>query len=257
MSASSDSKVAQFNDYWDELRQSSRYHPANRFRYHLIQKLVPLHSQKPERIMDVGCGDGELLTTLSNIYPSASLIGCDVSANQVAINSQRLPNMAFVHADAAKPDLKSKVGLSNGSQFDLVTSSEVIEHVVDDQMFLKNIADVLAPGGVLFLTTQSGKQYRMDKEVLGHLRHYEKNALCQMSELAGLEVVNAYNCGFPILSLQKRIVDVFFDSVMRSVGNGNKPGYLARSIMSLMYVGLCFAPKISGPQLVLIARKPR
>jgi 2-polyprenyl-3-methyl-5-hydroxy-6-metoxy-1,4-benzoquinol methylase len=257
MSASSDTKVAQFNDYWDELRQSSRYHPANRFRYHLIQKLVPMHCANPKHIMDIGCGDGELLGVLSTIYPNAALTGCDVSANQVAINIQRRPNMAFIHADAAQAGLKAKLTSDQVLGVDLITSSEVIEHVIDDQMFLNNVAEILSPGGVFFLTTQSGKQYRMDKEVLGHLRHYNREALCKMAEKAGLKIVSSYNCGFPILSLQKRIVDIFFDSVMRSVGHGNKPGFIARSIMSLMYVGLCAAPKVGGPQLVLIATKPK
>jgi 2-polyprenyl-3-methyl-5-hydroxy-6-metoxy-1,4-benzoquinol methylase len=47
-----------------------------------------------------------------------------------------------------KAELHSKQG-----QFDLITMIEVIEHVPDPLTLLESVAMLLAPGGIIFLTT--------------------------------------------------------------------------------------------------------
>ena len=44
-----------------------------------------------------------------------------------------------------------------GRRFDVVFSSEVIEHVPDPRAFLRELADHLAPGGTLAVTTPSAE----------------------------------------------------------------------------------------------------
>ena len=44
--------------------------------------------------------------------------------------------------------------------FDLVTAIEVVEHLVDPMPTFRRIAELLAPGGVLFLTTGNAAPYR-------------------------------------------------------------------------------------------------
>lgn len=249
-------QAEQFDAYWDALAKSSRYHPANRFRYHLVASVVPRHAPAPANVLDVGCGDGSLLAHLHALFPRAALFGCDVSAAQIERNRAAMPGVTFVAADASRPELLERLAAAGRASFELVTSSEVIEHVPDDQGFLANLARLAAPGGTVFLTTQAGPRFRMDREILGHLRHYELATLAASVERTGLQLVETFRCGFPILSLQKRAVDVAFDRVVRSVASGEAPGPFARLVMAAMYAGLRASPRLGGPQLVLAARKP-
>jgi SAM-dependent methyltransferase len=50
-------------------------------------------------------------------------------------------------------------------QFDLIYSSEVIEHVPDVRSFCKSISDILRPGGILFMTTPDISHWRRPKDV--------------------------------------------------------------------------------------------
>jgi 2-polyprenyl-3-methyl-5-hydroxy-6-metoxy-1,4-benzoquinol methylase len=250
--------AARFDTYWDALGKSSRFHPANRFRYHLLRSIVPRYATAPSRVIDIGCGDGTLLSFIRELFPGAELVGCDVSAAQVDRNRQALPGVTFVAADASKPELVERLAAAGKLPADLVTSSEVIEHVLDDRAFLSNLARITAPGGTIFLTTQAGPRYRMDREVLGHLRHYQREHLERLVASAGLEVAEAFTCGFPILTFQKKAVDLAFSTVVRSVASGHDPGPLARLVMAAMYAGLKASPRIlGGPQIVLVARTPR
>ena len=63
--------------------------------------------------------------------------------------------------------------------FDAVISVEVIEHIVEDGLFVKNIAKVIKPGGWAYLTTPNGdyiKNTGPDKNP-DHIRHYTKKQL--------------------------------------------------------------------------------
>lgn len=60
--------------------------------------------------------------------------------------------------------------------FDGVITIEVIEHVPEDELFVKNIAGVLKPGGFLLLSTPNGEQLTVIENP-DHLRHYTKAQL--------------------------------------------------------------------------------
>jgi SAM-dependent methyltransferase len=62
------------------------------------------------------------------------------------------------------------------ASFDGVITIEVIEHVPQDELFVKNIAGVLKPGGFLLLSTPNGEQLTVIDNP-DHLRHYTKAQL--------------------------------------------------------------------------------
>ncbi|PNQ72095.1 hypothetical protein C1T31_13395 [Hanstruepera neustonica] len=70
------------------------------------------------------------------------------------------------------------------ASYDAVVSVEVIEHVVEDDMFVKNISDVLKNGGWAYFTTPNGdfiKNEGPDKNP-DHVRHYTKQELQTLLE---------------------------------------------------------------------------
>jgi len=94
------------------------------------------------RVLDIGCGYGETLA-----YMEAK--GCDV----YGVDADR--NVAEV---AKRYGFKIHIGIfDNGiykkNFFDYVTMNQVIEHVTDPHQVLKNIHEVLKPGGFCVLST--------------------------------------------------------------------------------------------------------
>jgi SAM-dependent methyltransferase len=62
--------------------------------------------------------------------------------------------------------------------FDVVVAVEVLEHVEEDEAFVRNVARVLRPGGAFVMTTPNGDFLRVP--YADHKRHYER------AQLAGL-----------------------------------------------------------------------
>jgi len=91
---------------------------------------------------DLGSGPGAMAARLATM-------GCDVLAADLTKNgfAAGLPHLTV---DFNQPDFASLLG---PRQFGLVTAIEVIEHVESPIGFLRNVARLLAPGGVAVLTT--------------------------------------------------------------------------------------------------------
>jgi hypothetical protein len=198
-----------------------------------------------------------LLLRLKGDFPEGRFAGCDVSHQVIGHNQACYPGIGFFQADVTAPDFVERATACAGrSGFDIVTSSEVIEHVERDHALLLNAAGLLVPGGYLILTTQSGPRYRIDLELLHHLRHYQRAALQRMVLSAGMEIVESFNCGFPVLTFQKIVANAMFDTVMRSAASNRRPPVLIRLVMRIMYDLMRITPKWAGPQIVIVARRP-
>ncbi len=66
------------------------------------------------------------------------------------------------------------------SQFDIAVSVEVLEHVEEDELFVREIARVLKPGGIFLMTTPNGDW--VENKNPDHKRHYRKNQLSELLE---------------------------------------------------------------------------
>jgi 2-polyprenyl-6-hydroxyphenyl methylase/3-demethylubiquinone-9 3-methyltransferase len=96
-------------------------------------------------VLDYGCGPGSVLTGLRGIDIKKSC-GVDISETAIAYARQSFPAYRWKAIRAGSP-----LPFADGS-FDVVVSSEVIEHVFDVDGYLREIHRVLKPGGVFGLT---------------------------------------------------------------------------------------------------------
>ena len=102
-----------------------------------------------KRVLDVGCGPGNLLVALSADAP-AHLIGVDVDETFLVFGRSHIEKL--VKKPTATPNLlrASLPTLPFADEtFDLVTCFLVMPHVPDDSAALTELARVLKPGGTL------------------------------------------------------------------------------------------------------------
>ena len=75
-----------YNKLWNLVKGSHSKHPSVRFRNHFVVKMVKqlLDPQRMNTVLDVGCGNGELLKQLNG--QGIVFSGCDISEYQIKEN---------------------------------------------------------------------------------------------------------------------------------------------------------------------------
>jgi SAM-dependent methyltransferase len=106
---------------------------------------------RAERLLDVGCGIGDLIGVARS--RCGTVHGCDVS--EVAVHEASGRGVVGVCADLNRGALPYRSGA-----FDCVTCLEVVEHVVDPLQLLGELHRVLRPAGRLIMTTPNIRYVR-------------------------------------------------------------------------------------------------
>lgn len=112
-------------------------------RNNLIQSVVPI---KGARVLDVGCQNGAWLVALGRA--GAIPTGMDVDA--AGIEAARIGANAYGIDARVEIASACEMPFVTG-EFDIVASSDVLEHVPDKTAMLHECVRVLRPGGLLFL----------------------------------------------------------------------------------------------------------
>ena len=92
--------------------------------------------------LDIGAGQGELIKALRQSLPLSSS-ACDFHVERFALKDITCAQVNLNHQSLPYPDAK----------FDLVTSSEVVEHVENYRALLREAFRVTVDGGVVVVTT--------------------------------------------------------------------------------------------------------
>ena len=132
----------------------------------LISKCVPRYGEllynmfhyipddfKPKRILDLGCGTGNLTAEILKHFPEAEVDALDLSEEILKESQKRFsaqPNVRYIQADFRE------MHLAPGS-YDLILSSIAIHHVQDpDKIKLyQDICQALTPNGLFIFADQT------------------------------------------------------------------------------------------------------
>lgn len=110
------------------------------------------------RLLDVGCGDGYDLFMLRQMPEArrfSSLTGVDLNAANIDYCRARAAFEADTRMDFQVRDIvKEPLGASDRA--DVIICSEVVEHLVEPERLIVELAGVLPAGGFLILTTPNG-----------------------------------------------------------------------------------------------------
>jgi len=128
--------------YEHSLLQPALYEPAQHAVLELARQLAP----QPRRVLDVGCGTGRLLRQARRHYPSATLVGVDVSTTMVAVaaSTTRRPGIHYLPAAAERLPFASL-------RFDVVLVTMSLRHWNDLEAGVEQVQRVLTDGGVLVI----------------------------------------------------------------------------------------------------------
>jgi 2-polyprenyl-6-hydroxyphenyl methylase / 3-demethylubiquinone-9 3-methyltransferase len=130
--------------WWDPNGPMKPLHRMNPARIGWIQGLLP----GPTRILDVGCGAG--LAAEALVRHGHDVLGIDAAGEAIEVGR--------VHAEGQGLRVAYRAGLAEdlaaeGLRFPVITCLEVIEHVPDPAGFVRVLAGLLEPGGVVVLST--------------------------------------------------------------------------------------------------------
>ena len=102
----------------------------------------------PLRILDIGCGNGNISLALGSL--GHEVVGVDIDNESIAIASGRNPfgHVSFRQTDVASMDLSDT--------FDAIVCSEVLEHLPDPGSLVVSAHRLLRPGGKLIVTVPNG-----------------------------------------------------------------------------------------------------
>lgn len=111
-----------------------------------IEDVVPVH--KDIRVLEIGCGEG------GNLVPFLKM-GCEGVG--VDINDKQIKN-AKIFVDEILPDARAKfisqniydVTSDDIGKFDLIMLRDVIEHIPNQEVFIKHLKTFLKPEGKVF-----------------------------------------------------------------------------------------------------------
>jgi ubiquinone/menaquinone biosynthesis C-methylase UbiE len=119
-----------------------RYKEKNRYYYNNLKKLLKSHIQPRKRVLEIGCGTGELLVSLD---PSLGC-GIDISSEMVKIAKDKYKKYKNIRF-STKPVRSYK-----DDKLDYIFMSDVIEHLDNPNDLFKQISMVMDKETV-FLST--------------------------------------------------------------------------------------------------------
>ena len=94
-------------------------------------------------------------------------------------------------------------------QFDVIIALNVLEHIKDDHIAIKNIYRMLKPNGILIIEVPAGPNlYDVYDSYLMHFRRYSKDQVYKLIEKNNLKVIYHRNIGclvYPAFFLTKKI----------------------------------------------------
>lgn len=125
------------------------------------KKIISLiHVNPNEKVLDIGCGRGEVAIWLAK--QGCQVVGIDYSASAIKLANKAL----LLQPKAIQQKIKfQRMNLNNlvfsNTKFDVVICTEVLEHIYPDEQdqLLKQIKVILKPEGFLFIHTSPSKWF--------------------------------------------------------------------------------------------------
>ena len=149
--------------------------PRSQVFFQWIRRVLGEANHQPlKKILEVGCGSGDLMKRISEAFPHATCIGVEMSERASSEGGKR--GLRIIQGDFnAAPEEK----------FDFIYAVGVLEHVPSPSKLLTAIRDRLAPSGVLILSQPVQDVIGYDIFFADHLHHFASGHLSMYAKKLG------------------------------------------------------------------------
>ncbi len=132
------------------------------------------------RVLEVGCGNGNVASFLKKY---GRPVDCgDLFANGLAHCRKRSAGNNYFQFNLYDPVFYH--------EYDCICAFDVIEHIDDDALVLRNMGDALKDGGIVFITVPANQSLWSPSDVYAnHKRRYDPGDLRKKIEAAGFKVL--------------------------------------------------------------------
>jgi ubiquinone/menaquinone biosynthesis C-methylase UbiE len=156
----SDEAVAQFLSEADGARI--------RLREEIVDHILPF-VQKHARVIDIGCGAGDLLIALRQFRPGISVTGLDFSAKAIERARRNLPDGDFVMQHISDLPYPSE-------GFDIVLCTDTLEHMEQPRQLVGELVRICTAGGSVIIVVPDGDV----DDFLGHRWFWNEVSLTKL-----------------------------------------------------------------------------
>ncbi len=191
------------------------------FRRRILTMLEYLDIKDGETILDAGAGEGFYSLIFSELYPNSTIEAFDYDPELVSMAKSWLkerPKVMIRLADIVRLPYLDQT-------FDKIVCTEVLEHLPDDRMAMKELWRVLKPGGTLAITVPN-RNYPLLWDPLNKIRELLRlgHFSGRHGLLGGIWALNHFRLYSP-LELKDLV---------------EKSGFLCRDLRGLTHYGLPF-----------------
>jgi len=144
--------------------------------------------------MEIGAGNMLLATELLGFFKSGVAVDYSNGSKKsyAKLDSFYKSRFKLVSEDFIKANFNYK--------YDAVIACEILEHVEEQDRFIKKIRACVKKGGYIIISVPAKMKYwSVHDELVGHLRRYEKNNLRDLLKKNGFKEINIVSYGFPFL----------------------------------------------------------
>jgi SAM-dependent methyltransferase len=141
---------------------------------------ITAHLPAGYRVLEVGCGTGNVLRALETVCDRGVIVGMDLFIEGLRY-ARRRARAPLVQGDMHTPPFQAV--------FDLIGLFDVLEHLPDDMRVLRDLHAMLVPGGALLVTVPAhASLWSYFDEAAHHCRRYAGDELGDKLRDAGYRV---------------------------------------------------------------------
>jgi ubiquinone/menaquinone biosynthesis C-methylase UbiE len=131
-------------------------------RNYITSALLNINKDKKIKILDLGCGPGELINELTDKFNNIEITGIDFSGKMLEISKKRNPSVNHIKMDAAE---LSKLN----DKYDIVICTHSLPYYKEPKKVFEQLCRLLSDSGLVLVGFASGDSF-YDKLILSFVK---------------------------------------------------------------------------------------
>jgi len=229
--------------------------PIHYFRNYIVKSHISNYSKRYDikEICEVGCGTGSLSILLGERGFKVDAFDINNKAIELAKKFNLNSNVRYFSKDI--------LNLIDSKKYDAIVSTDVLEHIEEDQKAIDNMSLLLRKNGLIFITVPINEKYRRKfDDRSGHLRRYKPIDLEKKMRNSELEVIKIRYFNFPFLWIWYFLIFLPYSDRKETLSSTNPSKKLPKGIgifkliNKFFLIDLLFNSKYST-HILIIGRK--